>query len=80
MNTSDNNLSNISLNNKRKRINRMKTIIVTIVVLLIILPTIGCIFLGLQVSKLQKQVNKLVSVHSQYGLIDDEEWLLCICG
>jgi len=73
MNTTDNKLSNIISNSKRKRINRMKTIIVTIVVLLMILPTIGCIILGFQVSKLQKQVNELVSVHSQYGLIDDDK-------
>jgi peptidoglycan/xylan/chitin deacetylase (PgdA/CDA1 family) len=71
MNTTDKDHNSNSANNKRKRINRMKTIIVIIVILLMILPTICCIILGLQVSRLQKQVDDLVSIHSQYGLIDD---------
>jgi peptidoglycan/xylan/chitin deacetylase (PgdA/CDA1 family) len=72
MNNTDDNQIIINSNNRRIRINRMKTIIVTLVALFIILPTIGCIILGFQVSKLQKQVNELVSVHGQYGLIDDD--------
>jgi peptidoglycan/xylan/chitin deacetylase (PgdA/CDA1 family) len=69
MNTTDNNQSSRSTIDKRKRINRMKTIIVLIVLLLMIIPTICCILLGIKVSRLQKQVNELVSIHgSQYGL------------
>jgi peptidoglycan/xylan/chitin deacetylase (PgdA/CDA1 family) len=54
--------------NRRRRVNRMKTAIVILVIILLILPTICCIILGLQVNRLQNKVNDLLSLHSQYGL------------
>ncbi len=60
---------------RRKRINRIKTIIVVIAILLLILPTIVCIILGIQVNRLQKQMEQLVSIHKEYGLkVDDEDY------
>jgi peptidoglycan/xylan/chitin deacetylase (PgdA/CDA1 family) len=46
----------------------MKTAIVILVIILLVLPTICCIILGLQVNRLQNKVNDLLSLHSQYGL------------
>ena len=69
-------ISNISENNsnvcndRRKRINRIKTAIVIIVVILMIVPMIFCILLSLQVNRLQNQVEQLISIHSQYELAD----------
>jgi peptidoglycan/xylan/chitin deacetylase (PgdA/CDA1 family) len=57
-----------SCKNRKKRVNRIKTVIIIIVIILLILPTICCIVLGLQVSRLQKQMNELNGLHSQYGL------------
>jgi peptidoglycan-N-acetylglucosamine deacetylase len=57
-----------SCNNRRKRVIRIKTAIVILVILLLIIPIICCIILGLQVSRLQNQVNELLSLHSQYEL------------
>lgn len=62
------NISSESCDHRRKRINRIKTGIVILVILLLILPTLCCIMLGLQVSRLQKQVDELVGLHGQYGL------------
>ncbi len=55
-------------NNRRKRVNRIKAAIVILVIILLVLPTICCIILGLQVNRLQRQMNDLLSLHSQYGL------------
>lgn len=60
--------SSKSIDHRRKRINRMKTAIVIIVILFLMLPTILCIILGIQVNHLQKQMKQLVDLHSQYGL------------
>ncbi|HKL79724.1 MAG TPA: polysaccharide deacetylase family protein [Mobilitalea sp.] len=49
---------------RRRRIKHMKTIIVIIVTIMLILPTLFCIILGLQVGQLQKQVDDLVRIHS----------------
>jgi peptidoglycan/xylan/chitin deacetylase (PgdA/CDA1 family) len=48
----------------------MKTAIVIIVVILMIVPMIVCIMLSWQVNRLQKQVEQLISIHSQYELAD----------
>jgi peptidoglycan/xylan/chitin deacetylase (PgdA/CDA1 family) len=68
MNMTDNEQRNKSIIDKRKRINRMKTIIIIVVIILMVLPTFLCISLGIQVSRLQKQMKELVSFHDQYGL------------
>lgn len=60
--TTDNKLDSRIEEEKRKRINRLKTIIIFIVLTLTILPTICCIFLGIHVFKLQNQVNDLLSL------------------
>ncbi|MDD3172915.1 MAG: polysaccharide deacetylase [Herbinix sp.] len=67
----DNNNVSKSTINRRNRINRIKTIIVLIVIILLILPTICCVILGLQVSRLQNQVNNLATLHSQYNTTDN---------
>ncbi len=53
---------------RRKRINRIKTAIIIIAIVLLILPTIFCIILGFQVSRLQRQVEVLLSLHDEYDL------------
>lgn len=60
-----------SSEHRRKRVNRIKTIIIIIVVFLLIMPTIFCIFLGIQVNRLEKQMKVLMDLHSQYGLSYD---------
>jgi len=57
-----------NIDHRRKRINRIKTVIVIIVILLLIMPTIICIFLGIEVNRLQKQMKELVDLHSQNGI------------
>jgi peptidoglycan/xylan/chitin deacetylase (PgdA/CDA1 family) len=57
---------------RRKRINRIKTTIIVIAVVLLILPTVVCIILGLQVSRLQKQVRELAALHGQNELADQD--------
>ncbi len=68
---SDNNNSN-GCDDRRKRINRMKTAIIVIVILFMLIPMIFCILLGLQVNRLQKQVEQLISIHSQYNLAEED--------
>ncbi len=69
----DENKSNGKNNNssgcsdRRKRVNQIKTIIIVIAVILLILPTLCCIILGVQVNRLQRQVDDLLSMHGQYG-------------
>lgn len=50
---------------KRKRINRIKTAIIIIIMIMVLLPIILCIVLGLQVSRLQKNVNELMEMHGR---------------
>ena len=59
-------------NDRRKRVNRIKTVIIILVIVCMLLPTIFCILLGLQVNRLQKQVDELVGLHGQYGLSDGQ--------
>ncbi len=51
---------------KRKRVNRMKTAIIVIIIILIILPTVLCIILGIQVKRLQKNVDDLMEIHGKF--------------
>ncbi len=44
---------------RRKRINRLKKIILTTVALLILLPVTGCIFLGVKVSRLNRDLESM---------------------
>jgi peptidoglycan/xylan/chitin deacetylase (PgdA/CDA1 family) len=60
--------SSKSCSDRKKRVSRMKTAIIIIVIILLILPTVCCILLGLQVSRLQRQVDNLYSLHGQYGV------------
>ncbi len=55
--------------NKRKRIKRMKVGIVVSIILLITIPTICCIFLGFRVIELQAEITKL---HRLYGMSTKE--------
>lgn len=56
---------------RRKRVNRIKTAIVFIVILLLLIPTVSCIILGFQVSRLQRQVDQLAAMHGEYGMIKE---------
>ena len=64
---------------KRKRVKRLKTIIVLTVIFLLLLPTILCIILGIQLTKLKDQVDYLFSTYLSstddynyaYASIDD---------
>ena len=58
---------------RRKRVNRIKNAIIILAIIFMILPTIFCIILGVQVSRLQKQMRELVKIHSQYGLSYDTD-------
>lgn len=49
---------------KKKRIQRLKTIIIWTVIVLMLLPTILCIILGIEVFKLKNQVEELISTYS----------------
>lgn len=60
--------SSKSCSDRRKRISRIKAAIIIVVIILLILPTVCCILLGLQVSRLQRQVDNLYSLHGQYGV------------
>ena len=50
---------------KRKRINRIKMAIIIIIIVMMLLPTILCIVLGVQVSRLQENVNDLMEIHGR---------------
>jgi len=67
--TDDNN--GMIANKRRKRINRMKTTIIAIILILIILFTICCIILGIQVSRLQKQVDAFSVQNTDIDLSKD---------
>ncbi len=51
----------------RRRINRIKTMIVVIVILLFLIPTVLCIYLGFKVSRLQNQMDFLIGIHTADG-------------
>jgi len=61
-----------SSSDKRKRVNQIKTAIVILVILLMLLPTICCIILGIQVNRLQNQMDDLVRIHSEYGIMNED--------
>lgn len=58
-------------NDRRKRINRIKIAIIVIVIFLLIVPTIFCVILGIQVSRLQKQVSELAATHGINHMSED---------
>lgn len=66
--TESDNEGNKRNEHRRKRVDRIKSVIIVIAILFLILPTIFCIILGIQVNRLQKQVKDLVELHSEYGL------------
>lgn len=70
--TDSNNNDNKGAELRRKRINRMKTVIVITAVLFLILPSIFCAILGIKVNRLQKQMKDLINIHSEYGMTYDE--------
>ncbi len=72
LNNNNNNRRN-SDRERRRRINRMKTAIILIVIVLLLLPTILCIILGLKMNRLQKQVDELAAIHSQYGISNHKD-------
>ena len=63
---------NRSIDHRRKRINRMKAVIIMIAVIFLLLPTVLCILLGLQVRQLQLQMKDLMELHSDMGVSSEE--------
>ena len=57
---------------RKKRVNRIKVAIVILVILFLVLPTIYCIILGLQVNRLEQQVSELLEIHKNYGITMDD--------
>lgn len=53
---------------RRKRVNRIKVAIIILFILFLVLPTIYCIMLGLQVNRLEQQVSELLEIHKNYGI------------
>lgn len=54
----------VDITHKRKRVKRIKIAIIITILFLFLLPTILCIILGIQLGKLQRQVDKLSSTYS----------------
>jgi peptidoglycan/xylan/chitin deacetylase (PgdA/CDA1 family) len=71
VNTAADKVSIKGSDDRKKRIKRLKTFIIIIAIILLLLPTIFCIILGIQVSRLQNQMDQLVSIHGQYGITND---------
>lgn len=65
--------SNKNSEHRRKRIDRLKMLIVFIAILFLIMPTIFCIILGIQVHRLQQQMKDLIELHSQYGMTYEDQ-------
>ncbi|NLK27333.1 MAG: polysaccharide deacetylase [Clostridiales bacterium] len=63
---SDGKQSSKTENEKRKRINRIKTAIIIIIIILLIIPTLLCIKLGIQVKRLQQNVDDLLEIHGKF--------------
>ena len=57
---SENNQPNLVANDRRRRINRLKKIIIITALILILIPIILCIFLLIRVSNMQKTIDELV--------------------
>ena len=57
--------NNTQADERRKRVNRLKTSIIIVIIIMMVLPTILCIFLGLRVNELQKDVKDLLELHGQ---------------
>ena len=57
---SENNQPNTVANDRRRRINRLKKIIIVTAFILILIPIILCIFLLIKVSNMQKTIDELV--------------------
>ncbi|HHX11956.1 MAG TPA: polysaccharide deacetylase family protein [Clostridiales bacterium] len=55
----------LTTDSRRKRINRLKTAIIITIIIMMVLPTILCIFLGFRVFELQKDVKDLLDLHGQ---------------
>ena len=72
-NSPDESINNIivDISHKRKRVKRIKVAIIITIIFLFLLPTILCLVLGIQLSKLQRQVDNLFSTYSSE--FDDKE-------
>jgi peptidoglycan/xylan/chitin deacetylase (PgdA/CDA1 family) len=53
---------------RQKRIKRLKTLIIIAAIFFLILPTVCCVLLGLQVHRMQQQLDELTDLHNRYGL------------
>jgi len=58
---------------KRKRINRIKTAIIIFIMVLFLIPTFLCILLGVQLYKLQKKVDNILTYQTRKTGIDDQD-------
>ena len=67
--TEDINQINGNKDPRRKRINRIKTVIIAFSLVLLILPSVCCVFLSIKLVDLQKQVNRLAILYDQEEVI-----------
>jgi len=73
MDTIDKSLKYRSAEYRRRRVNLIKKIIVTVAVILLVLPTTICVVLGIQVNRLQKQIEELSEDDEGYGPSGDAD-------
>lgn len=67
--TEDINQNNGNKEQRRKRIKRIKTAIIAFSLVLLILPSVCCVFLSIKLVELQKQVNRLAILYNQEELV-----------
>lgn len=67
--TEDINQNNGNKEQRRKRIKRIKTAIIAFSLVLLILPSVCCVFLSIKLVELQKQVNRLAILYNQEEVV-----------
>lgn len=63
INTTEDNRSNAKNEQRRRRVNTIKTVIIAFVLIFMIFPSVCCVYLGARLVKLQKQVNRLMMLY-----------------
>ncbi len=72
MDTLDKSLKYRSAEYRRRRVNLIKKVIVAVAVVLLVLPTTLCVVLGIQVNRLQQQIEELTEERDGHGLSDGD--------
>lgn len=71
INTTEDNRSNEKNEQRRRRVNTIKAVIIAFVFIFMILPPVCCVYLGVRLVRLQKQVNRLVLLYLPDGALYD---------